>query len=216
MSNNIYRIFFLILFFFYYGCESYNSRFFKKVDYNEKKSEYHYSDIRYYPIAGVKQKVKKIDFDKNDIIRKETFFRDNRVYRIRLYNESGKILKEDTYRDTNLNGSRILYYSNGNIKEKYNFNNLDVKVKKFTSYYHNGGLKSDIEYLDGALFGTCSWYYPSGNLMKIKDYLDETVYQIEYHENGSKKSEGSFDEDRLVGRWIFYDQNGKLFSEEVY
>ena len=216
MINNIYRIFFSILLFLYYGCESYNTRFFKKVDYNEKKSEYHYSDIRYYPIAGVKQKVKKIDYDKNDIIRKETFFRADNIYRIRLYNESGKILKEDTYEDTNLKGSRILYYSNGNIKEEYYFNDLDVKVGRFTSYYHNGGLQSDLEYLDGALFGTCSWYYPSGNLMKIKDYLDETIYQIEYYENGSKKSEGNFDGNKLVGRWIFYDKNENLLSEEVY
>ena len=216
MINNIYRIFFSILLFLYYGCESYNTRFFKKVDYNEKKSEYHYSDIRYYSIAGVKQKVKKIDYDKNDVIRKETFFRADNIYRIRLYNESGKILKEDTYEDTNLKGSRILYYSNGNIKEEYYFNDLDIKVGQFTSYYHNGGLQSDLEYLDGALFGTCSWYYPSGNLMKIKDYLDETVYQIEYYENGSKKSEGNFDGNKLVGRWIFYDKNENLLSEEVY
>jgi len=216
MINYVHRTLLIILFIFYYGCESYNARFFKKVDYSENISEYHYSDIRYYPIAGVKQKVKRIDYDKNDIIRKETFFRDNQVHKIRLYNESGKILKEDTYKDEYLNGYRIIYYSNGNIKEEYNFNNLDIKTGEFTSYYHNGGLQSDLKYSNNSLSGTCSWYFPSGNLMRIKDYLIETVYQIEYYENGSKKSEGSFKGSKLTGRWIFYDKNGDLSSEEDY
>jgi len=214
MSNSILRIF--LLWFFSYGCESYNDRFFKKTDYNEDKSQYHYSDIRYYSIAGVKQKVKKIDYDKNNIIRKESFFRDDQLYKIKLYNESGKILKEDKYADLNSDGYRVTYYSNGNIKEEYEFKNLDIKDGKFTSYYHNGGLQSDLEYLNGILMGTCSWYYPSGNLMRIKDYLDDTIYQIEYYKNGSKKSEGSFRSNKLTGRWIFYNKDGNLSSEEDY
>ena len=215
----------IILFIFYYGCESHNykdslpSNFFKfskKVDYGEELSEYHYSDIRYYPIAGVKQKVKKVDYDKNDIIRKETFFRDNQIYRIRLYNESGIFFKEDTYKNFSQNGYRIIYYSNGNIKEEYEFNHLNEKSGKFVSYYINGGLQSDLEYLNGVLVGTCSWYYPSGNLIRIKDYLFKTVYQIEYYENGAKKSEGTLEDNKPVGRWISYDKNGDISSEEDY
>tara|TARA_Y100001970_G_C14174331_1_gene826056 strand:+ start:113 stop:766 length:654 start_codon:yes stop_codon:yes gene_type:complete len=217
MTKNISRIFLLIIIFYSYGCESYNSRFFKQENYNEQINEYHYSDIRYYPIGGIKQKVKKIDYDRNDIIRKETFFRNNQIHKIKLYNESGKILKEDIYKDSESKGYRIIYYSNGNVKEEYDFNSFNIKTGKFTSYYHNGGLQSDLEYSDGSLSGTCSWYYPSGNLMKIKDYLDNSfMYQIEYYKNGSKKSEGGFKEKKLSGRWIFYDKNGDLTSEEDY
>ena len=95
-------------------------------------------------------------------------------------------------------------------------NNTDIKTGQFTSYYHNGSLQSDLKYSNNSLSGTCSWYFPSGNLMRIKDYLIETVYQIEYYENGSKKSEGSFKGSKLTGRWIFYDKNGDLSSEEDY
>ena len=216
MSTNMLRISFLLLLLCSYGCESYNSRFFKQVDYNENESEYYYSDIRYYSIAGIKQKVKTIDYDKNNIIRRETFFRDNKIYKMRLYNESGKILREDKYLDSDSNGYRVIYYSNGNIKEEYDFKNSDFKEGKFISYYHNGSLQADLEYLNESLIGTCSWYYPSGNLMRIKDYLDDSIYQIEYYKNGSKKSEGSFKDNALVGRWIFYDKDGNLSSEEDY
>ena len=200
----------------YYGCESYNDRFHKKEDYSEKLSEYSYSDIRYYLIAGKKQRVQKTEYDDNDIIRKETFYRDEKPYRIRLYNEDGRILKEDTYKNIIQNGYRITYYSNGNINEEYDFINSDQKSGEFTSYYSNGGLQRDLEYLNGEPVGTCSWYYPSGNLMRIKDYLIDSNYQIEFYENGERKSEGSFQGDRLIGRWVFYESDGKLSSEEDY
>ena len=201
---------------FYYGCESYNNRFYKKEDYSEKPSEYSYSDIRYYSIAGKKERVQKIEYDDNDIIRKETFYRDEKPYRIRLYNENGKILKEDTYKDIIQNGYRITYYSNGNINEEYDFINSNQKNGGFTSYYNHGGLQSDLQYLNEELVGTCSWYYPTGNLMRIKDYLIDSNYQIEFYENGERKSEGSFKGNKLIGRWVFYDSDGKLSSEEDY
>ena len=93
---------------------------------------------------------------------------------------------------------------------------MNEKSGKFVSYYINGGLQSDLEYLNGVLVGTCSWYYPSGNLIRIKDYLSETVYQIEYHENGAKKSEGTLEDNKPVGRWISYDKSGDISSEEDY
>ena len=69
------------------SCKSYNDRIHFKEDYLDAPNEYTYSDIRYYNIAGENQKVQKTDYDYNNIIRKETFYRNKTPYRIRLYNE---------------------------------------------------------------------------------------------------------------------------------
>ena len=200
----------------YYGCESYSDRFHKKEDYNEKPSEYSYSDIRYYDIAGEKQRVQKTEYDDDDVKRKETFYRDEKPYRIRIYDEKGRIMKEDTYSNFPDSGYRIMYYFNGNVKEEYEFINFEEKNGEFSSYYENGGLQSDLEYLNGQPSRTCSWYYPSGNLMRIKDYLEDSNYQIDFYENGERKSEGTFKGSELTGRWVFYDSDGRLSSEEDY
>ena len=40
--------------------------------------------------------------------------------------------------------------------------------------------------------------------MKIQEFLNREYYQIEYYENGNKRSEGSFRGEQFVGHWVFY------------
>ena len=137
------RRYILILFVLAVGCESYNNRFTQK-EYKENKSRIINSDVLYYEIGGVKQKVKKLEYDQNDILRKETFFRESKTHRIKLYNENGYIVKDESYVNGNeLNGQRVIYFPNGNTKEEYSF--IDGQNEgKFRSYYENGTLNSDL------------------------------------------------------------------------
>ena len=64
--------------------------------------------------------------------------------------------------------------------------------------------------------GTCSWYFPTGNLMRIKEYNTSSNYQIDFHENGERKSEGSFEGMDFIGRWIFYSELGEILLEKDY
>ena len=57
----------IILFLFFIGCQSYDVRFSPEKSYQEKGDPYHHSEVIYYPINGVKQKVKTLDFDKNNV-----------------------------------------------------------------------------------------------------------------------------------------------------
>ena len=206
----------LILFLFQSACQSYNDRFHKTDDYSEDSNNYNYSDIRYYRVAGKNQKVMKSDYDKNNILRKETFYRDEKPFKVKLYNESGEIYREDKYKGNPTKGSRVHYYLNGKIKEKFDYHKIDVKHGRYINYFSDGGTKSDLEYKDGNMTGTCSWYYPSGKLLRINEYLTDSYYQIEFYENGERKSEGSFVDDNIKGRWIFYNLDGSISSEMIF
>ena len=214
------------------GCDSYEERFFEQ-QYKEQSDQIAYSEVKYHRINGSRERVKKLGYDKRDVLRKEIFFGDKFISKIRLYNEEGIIAKEEVFdvdSKERLSGQRILYYSSGNKKEEYDFSNGEMDGH-YESYYGNGALQSDLEYSRGKLIGSCSWYYPSGNLMKIQEFLDREFYQIQYHENGNKKSEGSlllnnyyeansisdnFIGHNFIGHWIFYDEQGKITKEQVY
>ena len=213
------KLFIIISFFITVACEPWNERFSEK-EYEEDDSEISNSEVLFYDIAGERQKVKQLDYDDTKTLRKETIYRDKKTYKIKLYNEDGNLVKEETYNDGDeLDGSRIIYYPNGNIKEDYSF--VDGSNHgKFNSYFENGSLKTDLEYSKGDMTGTCSWYYPSGNLMIIKDFSTGVNYKIEFHENGEKKAEGPFGSGDLfnanVGHWVFYDKQGRVTLEMNY
>jgi len=207
----------LILLIILTGCKSYEDRFFIQ-DYDESSADITYSETKYHDINGSKQRVKQLDFDSKNVLRKEIFFGDEFINKIRFYDENGVLAKEEIFnvsQKDKLTGQRILYYPNTNKKEEYDFSN-GKKDGYYTSYYTNGALESDLEYTSGTLSGSCSWYYPSGNLMKIQEFLSREYYQIEYYENGSKRSEGSFRGESFIGHWVFYDQYENVIREENY
>ena len=205
----------LILILSFFGCETYEERYYDQ-EYDESDAEIQHSKDHFYSIGGKRQKVKTEDFDVNNILRKELFFRDKIIYRKKLYNEHGALVIEEEYSDfSNLIGVRTYYYDNGNIKEKYNFHGSDFNGK-FNSYYERGSLKSDLVYNNNQLSGSCSWYFPNGNIMKIKEFYKNENYQFEFYEDGTLKSEGAFNGSDFTGRWIFYKKNGDIELEKDY
>ena len=115
----------LILFIIFIGCDSYEERFFEQ-DYEEDPIDIAYSEIKYHRINGSKQRVKKLEFDNKDVLRKEIFFGHKFINKIRFYNEDGVIAKQEIFNvDSNdkLTGQRIIYYPNANKKEEYDFSN---------------------------------------------------------------------------------------------
>ncbi len=52
--------------------------------------------------------------------------------------------------------------------------------------------------------------------MKIVNFRSDENYQVDYYENGEKKSEGAFIGENFVGKWIWYDKQGVISKEEFY
>ena len=117
------KLFLTILFLFLLGCQSYQDRFTPNT-YKAIDKILHHSEEIYYPINGVKQKVKTLDFDKSNILRRETFYRNKSIHKIKYFNDTGNIEIEINYKKSSVNdGYRINYFTNGNKKEEYEFNN---------------------------------------------------------------------------------------------
>lgn len=89
----------------------------------------------------------------------------------------------------NTNGSKILYYPNGNIQAKEFFiNNKKSGIWEF--YYENGILKSTVSF-------------------SFNSQLEEAVVK-NYDEKGVLISSGTMLEGEMVSLWKYYDENGKL------
>ena len=56
----------LILLVILTGCQSYEDRFFIQ-EYDEDSADIAYSEVKHHRINGVKQRVKQLDFDSNEL-----------------------------------------------------------------------------------------------------------------------------------------------------
>ena len=107
------------------------------------------------------------------------------------------------------------YYNSGNIKfsgivvrlswtsiKEENSMNL-CKKDNFIEYYENGNIKTTTFY---------SYLNLEGN---VWGYAKNGEYN-EYYENGNLKISGNYRNNRKVGRWIEYNNNGQEINNEVF
>ena len=69
----------------------------------------------------------------------------------------------------NENGENIIYYTNGNIEEKY----IKINGKRdglYKSFYENGQLRSEINYKNGIEDGKSSEYFENGQISKVYSF----------------------------------------------
>ena len=181
-------------------------------------------------IDGHKEKVKEMHYDTENTLREETFYKNQLTDIVKTYNNEGHQIKEEKYKNGNiLLGQRKIYFRNGNIKEQYEFSG-SRKHGRYFSYYSDGTLESDQKFHDNNLVENCTWYYSSGSVRKIINFGQNESYQVDYYENGEKKSEGAFVSDSLsrslwvngyvgdsfAGKWIWYDKEGVISKEKFY
>ena len=134
---------FILLTLFLGGCEPYQSRFSEK-EYKGVNVEISHSDSHYYPINGIQYKFKQLDYDRNNILRKETFFRNNQIHMVKFYNHNGYIELEEIYsKSIPIKIQKTTYHPNGQKKETYTHVDY-VKDGRYISYYRNGTLSGDI------------------------------------------------------------------------
>ena len=85
--------------------------------------------------------------------------------------------------------------------------------------YPNGNYSSWQEYVDGIGQGKWINYYENGNYKEIGNYTNNLVEGSikKYHENGNLKAEGNYKDWRIkVGKWHYFDQDGKHISVQDY
>jgi len=115
--------------------------------------------------------------------------------------------------DERLNGTSKAWYENGNLKLDYKVNHNNGEILSETHWYSNGQKKIDYNIVDGqwATFGHSSWA-KDGSIISENKADIETIY----YENSLVKTERTFKNNLLDGKFSSYDENGNLLSEYLY
>lgn len=85
--------------------------------------------------------------------------------------------------------------------------------------YQNGNYSSWQEYVEGIGQGKWINYYENGNFKEIGYYNNNLVEGPikKYFEDGTLKAEGTYKDWRVkIGKWNYFDKNGKLKSTVDY
>lgn len=112
------------------------------------------------------------------------------------------------------------YYDNGNVLTEGRYNSAGVPDGNWAYYYANGQKQREGSYRNGHPIGTWKEWYENGQLKASLNFLlsgSETVkngpYAM-YHPNGKIAVKGNYAYGRKTGKWLKYDEEGKLIPEE--
>ena len=150
-------------------------------------------------------------FYKYGKIEVEGTFKDGKQDGLFEYYIDGRFFLEQTYKAGEPDGPYKFYYSNGQLEEEGNFNNveLDSPVKY---YYRNGQLKREGTLNNGKLNGPYKSYYENGQLWKEGNFKNDLVEGPfkSYYKDGPLESEGYYLSNLQQRKWTYYFEDGQL------
>ena len=137
------------------------------------------------------------------------------------YEEDDSKIKEEFYiRSKNnnvLDGPYKSYFENGSIKSEGQFvNNKSTGIWKY--YYQNGRLRMQGQVGNGKNIGQWDYYYENGS-MKMSGKLEQGKkdgYWIYYFKNNTIESEGNYHSGVKTGTWKYYHEAGVLKAMEEF
>lgn len=107
---------------------------------------------------------------------------------------SSDSLTDKTEPVTSNDGKTIEYHPNGNIKMEGRLNEKGQRDGLWISYYENGTKWSESYYVDGLRDGHNLSFFPNGRIRYVGEYKN----------------------DKKVGTWKFYNEDGSFATEETY
>lgn len=121
-----------------------------------------------------------------------------------------------SYDHMDVNGLLIIWFKNGQVKQKGVFDQGQRKGL-WVSWYENGQKKTSGHYVAGLKEGQWTIWYQNGRRMQKGYYKAdrrEGVW-IYWYGNGRKKEAGRYRQDERVERWSYWDDSGKLVKDTV-
>ena len=116
------------------------------------------------------------------------------------------------------NGNWKSYYKNGQIKTNANYIYGQLNGV-FASYYENGLLKSEGHYKNNKRKGFWKFFYENGGIKQKSNYRYGKLrgHFRSFYQNGQIESEGNFiDIEEKRGIWKYYYDSGQLQEEHIY
>lgn len=103
------------------------------------------------------------------------------------------------------------YYPNGKVGAIVNYNNGMLNGSR-SFYYSNGQAATTVQFKDDQFDGKSTQYYPNGKVCRQIDFTNDMINgQKQYfYDNGQVQYEATYQNDVLHGDINLYDRNGKL------
>lgn len=140
-------------------------------------------------------------------LKEITYYQSKKVYRIAYYNEVN--LEKDSI--------WTWYYENGKkMQEVSSFNGN--RNGPATTWWENGKIKSQGNYIEGKETGLWKYWDSTGNLeieITAKEGKHHGRY-TEYYTDGIKKVEGFYVNGLQNGIFYFWDKDGALIEKKIY
>lgn len=156
------------------------------------------------------------------------------------YHENGQLKEISNWVDGKVNGEWKSYHENGSLYQfgeylnsfktgewKYFMDSEDSTyyfiakyiegVKVTMKSYEESLLSQMVEFKDEEK-NMQTDYYETGQISKVSKFVDGSDYTLEkrYHKNGQLESTGQIKGWQEVGKWIWYDENGKIVKEQLF
>lgn len=158
--------------------------------------------------------------------RKEFYDPSGRLELVRFY-EHGRLIGY-SYLDENSQelpmiplhnetGKITSYFDNGKLAREMEYINGSV-VGAYRSYYYSGQLKFEAVYNSGKYHGKIREFYPNGELKSEDTYFYGELHgpSAKYFENGQLKEEVNYAYDLRHGTSVFYNEKGEQIELEQY
>lgn len=132
------------------------------------------------------------------------------------YDCYGALSSVELYKDGEINGQDLEYYSNGALKAKDNYKN--GQINGYSAYYYiDGTIKKEAYYQNGKPEGIVKAYYPDGTLSEKSYYhngIQEGV-QYDYGIEGKVASKSYLSNDKML-KIEYFDSVGNLLYSTNY
>lgn len=150
------------------------------------------------------------------VLKADTNKKDGLYLRI---NSKGDTLEKVHYQDGNIEGQRVLYYSNGQVSIVENYINNQYNGP-YQSFYEDGAPKQLGAFKDGQFDGELKTYYkePAGRLKEsvfMKNGVEDGTFK-QYYPDGRTEAEGSYTNGLREGSFKEYHPNGNMSAEGNY
>lgn len=138
------------------------------------------------------------------------------------YYDNGQLERE--FKASNFNASSLrVYYRNGSLKSQVEYRN--TQAKKWQDFYADGQLEFIEEYDNDGIYVQRKYFKENGmpeSILELTNEKKKMYSSKEYYANGKIKTEGeivykkSLGDYQKEGKWLTYDENGKLTSEQNF
>lgn len=197
----------------------YGIRIYEKLNFLLGGDSVRYDQNKGYAANGWRE-----DYYENGQLLHKGYYQEGQLKIYKNFFDNGQLERSFFIKPNPTQYNMKIFYKDGKPRSEVDYSK--GAAQKSQEWYPNGQLSYIEEYdKDIEYFIQNKTYQENGTPISILEIVDEKkkIYsKKEYHPNGKIKEEGTIRYDKLAadyhkdGKWLVYDESGKLIEEDTY